>query len=430
MGKVLYIYIYIYIYKKKRVKLNLSAVFYDREYKTLDVYYAKFNYHDSGIVQSPISTRFFPESGVLNPNNHRNRKRSFSVSTSIGCFESIPFPIDHPALQLSYMAHLFGPLIFPLYRAALCRKRILIVTHAPVHMACDFVYNISLISNISESTSSHLPFSLGRLRTLYLVSLSDVDTLEAISRGQYLPTDGIDSRGYLACTSDSILASKPNLYDLLVTLPPESPYQFNGESAFSRLARDMHHPILSNALGVTIRPTNEDSKRWIQLQSLLGPIDYSRKYSDFNDIQYLYSNNIQDWCCNGFLWWATAGEGIYEESDDEGEEYGDLENESYSHPEMEQSDQDAALFSPIWTKSIDHQSNAFVNVSIVVYFHRQTRRLGKGIRTFFEKSQAPEALLNKAVISADDVRKMGYNINQQTDRDFLSSFTENHLEWS
>jgi hypothetical protein len=32
---------------------------------------------------------------------------------------------------------LFGPLIFPLYRAALLRKRILIVTDTPVEFACN-----------------------------------------------------------------------------------------------------------------------------------------------------------------------------------------------------------------------------------------------------------------------------------------------------
>ena len=32
----------------------------------------------------------------------------------------------------------FGPLIFPLYKTALLRKRILLVAQAPVELACNF----------------------------------------------------------------------------------------------------------------------------------------------------------------------------------------------------------------------------------------------------------------------------------------------------
>ena len=44
----------------------------------------------------------------------------------------------HPARSLPKFLDTFGPLIFPLYRAALLRKRILIVGQAPVELACNF----------------------------------------------------------------------------------------------------------------------------------------------------------------------------------------------------------------------------------------------------------------------------------------------------
>jgi len=44
----------------------------------------------------------------------------------------------HPAWSLTALLETFGPLIFPIYRAALLRKRILISTHAPVHEVCNF----------------------------------------------------------------------------------------------------------------------------------------------------------------------------------------------------------------------------------------------------------------------------------------------------
>jgi hypothetical protein len=44
----------------------------------------------------------------------------------------------HPASSLPDFIESFGPLIFPLYRAALLRKRILIMTEAPVHTPCNY----------------------------------------------------------------------------------------------------------------------------------------------------------------------------------------------------------------------------------------------------------------------------------------------------
>jgi hypothetical protein len=44
----------------------------------------------------------------------------------------------HPARSLHRLLETFGPLVFPIYRAALLRKRILISTHAPVLESCNF----------------------------------------------------------------------------------------------------------------------------------------------------------------------------------------------------------------------------------------------------------------------------------------------------
>ena len=44
----------------------------------------------------------------------------------------------HPALSLPRLLDTFGPLVYPLYKAALLRKRILMVTQAPVELSCNF----------------------------------------------------------------------------------------------------------------------------------------------------------------------------------------------------------------------------------------------------------------------------------------------------
>lgn len=65
----------------------------------------------------------------------RNRSASDGASLIAPGHGLSPF---HPAWSLTALLETFGPLIFPIYRAALLRKRILISTHAPVHEVCNF----------------------------------------------------------------------------------------------------------------------------------------------------------------------------------------------------------------------------------------------------------------------------------------------------
>ena len=45
---------------------------------------------------------------------------------------------NHPALSMPAFLDMFGPLAFPIYRAALLRKRILLAGTPPVQQSCDF----------------------------------------------------------------------------------------------------------------------------------------------------------------------------------------------------------------------------------------------------------------------------------------------------
>lgn len=50
--------------------------------------------------------------------------------------------IHHPLWSIVKLLDKFGPLIFPIHRAALLRKRILITTCAPLQEACNFGQHI------------------------------------------------------------------------------------------------------------------------------------------------------------------------------------------------------------------------------------------------------------------------------------------------
>lgn len=72
------------------------------------------------------------------------RRRAVSSAPAIG-HPDTALPRHHPALSLPKFLDTFGPLIFPLYKAALLRKRILFLHHAPVETACNFgVYKAQL----------------------------------------------------------------------------------------------------------------------------------------------------------------------------------------------------------------------------------------------------------------------------------------------
>jgi hypothetical protein len=88
---------------------------------------------DSG-TDSPLSYR------ASASNRQLNGQRLCRTVTDAAALTGAPqlLASHHPALSLTDMIQLFGPLIFRLYRAALLRKRILLVGDAPVHQTCDF----------------------------------------------------------------------------------------------------------------------------------------------------------------------------------------------------------------------------------------------------------------------------------------------------
>ena len=72
------------------------------------------------------------------PNGQRHsRKRAVTAASALAPPGQSLSP-HHPALSLPAFLDTFGPLIFPLYKAALLRKRILLLGHAPVELACNF----------------------------------------------------------------------------------------------------------------------------------------------------------------------------------------------------------------------------------------------------------------------------------------------------
>ena len=89
-------------------------------------------------AESPSDAHAKRKQSQASPNSRtRTRNRAVSTASALAPPGQALSP-HHPALSLPVWLDTFGPLIFPLYKAALLRKRILLVGQAPVEMACNF----------------------------------------------------------------------------------------------------------------------------------------------------------------------------------------------------------------------------------------------------------------------------------------------------
>lgn len=67
----------------------------------------------------------------------KRRSRALSEAAGFSLRDNV-LADDHPAMSMPEFMDVFGPLAFPVYRAALLRKRILLATSAPVQRTCNY----------------------------------------------------------------------------------------------------------------------------------------------------------------------------------------------------------------------------------------------------------------------------------------------------
>ena len=306
------------------------------------------------------------DDGAVANGNKSSRRLS---TASVAYAQTQALSSHHPALSLAGMLQLFGPLLFPLYRAALLRKRVLFLTEVPVESACDYVYDLSVLSSLPTSLLHLLPVdgtpSL-RLKALFNVSVLDIPQLNPSRRASQEPD--LD-RGWIACTTDDVLATKPELFDLLVMLPSTESLQANPKSHPKLVPSS---PELSRTFAkVGIRATQRDARQhlrlWSGLTHIASPKAHQEPTSGDEDdaAESVHSTALStishrsivepaSWSLIAYtslVWWASAGEkrlGLLEEEESEVEH-------------------DAQLLD-----LHEEDINLTKEVAIVAYFHRLT----------------------------------------------------------
>ncbi|KIW70021.1 hypothetical protein PV04_02332 [Phialophora macrospora] len=254
------------------------------------------------------------DESLQGPNGY-TKSRSMSTTTTFVSSHHSLTP-HHPALTLMDSLKLFGPLIFPLYRAALLRKRILIVTDTPVEFACNLVYNLSILASIPRTVLAVLPVAddpIIRLRPLFTVGVWDITQLEQENAAR-------PGQGFIACTTDDVLASKPDLYDVLV-LMPKSEAQQAAIKVFPRIV--LSSPELTKAFPkVGIRATQRDAHRFSHLLRNIHCYEPSEAAATDNDVSSVLSDSSSysvnkeviepsSWsqvAYTSLVWWASAGD--------------------------------------------------------------------------------------------------------------------------
>lgn len=185
------------------------------------------------------------------------------------------------------------------------------------------VYDISILSNIPQPIFHLLSPSSPphRLRPLFSIGVHDIPFLVEDSKSRRNsddPTDGDHEAGtgWIACTTDSILAMKDTLWDVLVTLP--APHS-------TKAARRIW-PKIEGPGGIPIRASQRDLRRFrtleaglARLSSQLSPGTSPTTSRDptvtnipfFDDAEEKEVVEPLSWTAlayNGFMWWASAGE--------------------------------------------------------------------------------------------------------------------------
>ncbi|KAK5051589.1 hypothetical protein LTR84_003241 [Exophiala bonariae] len=295
-------------------------------------------------------------------------RKSRSMSTATNYLHSAHhLTPHHPASNLLASVQLFGPLVFPLFRAALLRKRILILAEAPVEFSCDLVYNISILSSLSRSLLSLLPDSsidLTRLRPLFTIGVSDIDLMKAANPN---PKDISETQqGWIACTTDDVLSTKPDLYDLLV-LMPSTENNYARRKVFPRLIEST--PLLTrNFPQFGQKSTQRDFHRYVHLQQGLEQFPSGRASSDgggesdesssldAHSSAYIENKHVVEppsWsrvAYTSLVWWASAGD----------------RRGGFSEMEEIEMERDLSLLQN------DSDEEQIREVALVAYFHRLT----------------------------------------------------------
>lgn len=282
------------------------------------------------------------------------------------------------------------------------------------------VYNLSVLSSISPRDAELLAPGtehLLRLPSLFCIGVHDIALLDALRSPKRGHTPGPDAaEGWVACTTDEIIATKPQLYDIAVELP-----------AAGAAPPQRRWPRLRTSGGDVIRASQRDVARYRLLHRELwkhrqqatetfhdddehddaaplishDEIDAKRADDDFNDAYDDSAVEPTTWsrlAYQGFMWWASAGE-----------------RDAYTTAEGEL-DRELVGDMAAYADSVE--------TAVIAYFHRQSSLLIKVLAQLVESEHESERDGDGDAlwIERDDLSRMGLDTWSEADRAYVQEF--------
>lgn len=321
------------------------------------------------------------------------------------------------------------------------------------------VYDISVLSNIPLSVLDLLDPSapVQRLQPLFTIGVHDIPSLVERDAASKRPNGHQDDEatiddtdcGWIACTTDSILAMKETLWDMLITLPPD----------YSANAKDRVWPSVESPKGVPVKATQRDLRRFRSLKAglarlsttasgldgsssphsepspstpgprlssssaaalLLAPEDEERSRLAHETEPIVEPATWAALAYAGFMWWASAGE---QRRTEEGQEsaqdavlLADLAAPSMSQPSISQQSSQpqqrplslvsasgglADSVSSLTARRADageegaeagEDERARTELAIIAYFHRLTTRILSVLADIVESSDEDDLI--------------------------------------
>jgi hypothetical protein len=185
------------------------------------------------------------------------------------------------------------------------------------------------LSSVPKSLSSLLPIDgtpAFRLLPLFNVGVQDIPQLSESNRNGDTGSTVQPGPSWIACTTDDVLATKPELFDLLVLLPPAHAKNA-ARKIYPKLVESSPH-LSRNFSSVSLKATQRDARRYQTLRAGLRSMRSSKLDFDAEAVTYdedadsiisqasstLSRTSVVEpvpWSLmvyTSLVWWASAGE--------------------------------------------------------------------------------------------------------------------------
>lgn len=276
-----------------------------------------------------------------------------------------------------------------------------------------------------QNVLSHLPYDSippVRLEPLFNIGIYDIASLSAAATRN---TESADyGPSWVACTTDDVLASKPQLYDVLVKLPPA-----HAANASTRIFPKMYHSdpslAVSSPRAKDFKATQRDARRYQTLRYNLntppfseqshesasstageGDDDSSDADSTFSTSSVVESTSWSLMAYTSLVWWASAGEkrsGPSEEEDAEMQQDQDLLLADLPHANG--------------TMDMEHEADQETSkeLAIVAYFQRLTGLIVGVLSHAIERQEQRSSTSNGSLGRSSSV-DLNISIQDSTER--------------